>query len=460
MSSVSVAPLGDANRIIEGAKDNVMRKEIFFTQILMRQKKVESREVEKMMVDGDSIFYNPEYIASLKTSHAFFDMLCATGHNVLKHPERCADLMDLEGETFNAKLFNKAAGICVINLIHECAKAREEKLGHEDEMYSIPEGYSYHPEYKDQHVEFVYKQLKQLADDSDDDSGQGQGQGQGMAGGGQGGGDEGESEDGNGQGGGGKFDDSQQHTPNTSPCHIAKVEGDKQERKNKELKKDMQIKQAQMVAKGRGNMPGSVETTIDEITKPKVDPRSVLSRFLCDTVRSGQDWSRPSRRYTDYPVYMPRKKSENVANNIITCHDTSGSEFYNVPAQIATVFGFYDMIQTEGGTPDLEAVYCDTAVRGSEVLHSRMKPTPKGGGGTYLPPAFEWIVKEKKRPKGVIYFTDGYVGYDEDDIVGEYGREVQRMCPILWILSCHNQQFENAVKKLRFGECIYMDIRG
>jgi predicted metal-dependent peptidase len=155
---------------------------------------------------------------------------------------------------------------------------------------------------------------------------------------------------------------------------------------------------------------------------------------------------------------MPRKKSTQSANDIMTLHDTSGSEIHNVPAQIGTVFSFYNMIQTEGGTPEMEAVYWDTCVRGHEKLKSTTKPNVAGGGGTYLPPVWEWIIKENKKPKGFIIFTDGYIGYDGSSIVGEYGRAVQRIAPMLWILSCKNVSFERAINDLKFGEVIHMDI--
>ncbi len=443
---------------IKRAITNITINEPFFTNVLLRQKRVKDSQTAKLLVNGDEIRVNPQYIESINDEQLFFDMLVATAHNVLEHPYRAAVIEEIKGE-LHLDLFNEAAGIAAINLIHEIHDDQDEP------KYELPEGYVYRTEFKGWSCEKVYKALVEQAKnnggqppppqppsgDPGDSPGEGSGDGEGEGSEGQGegqpppeGGEQDNTQKGN--------QDSQTNTPSNAPCHIqSAAENDSPKTVSQQMAQNkLTIQQAATAAKAVGNMPSNLERIVELMKEPKLSVIEITRRFVLEQMRCGLDWSRPSRRAT-YGVYLPRHRSDSMVNNFIAYFDTSGSVTEDEIDQcLCEVFNVLEQISRAGAEPEVRAIYCDTRVGGEEMLRRGMKPKPVGGGGTAFSAAWKYIVDKGYYPNGILFFTDGYVS----DIIGKYGREVLSRCPILWVLTERNETFEAYIKKNNFGETV------
>lgn len=170
---------------------------------------------------------------------------------------------------------------------------------------------------------------------------------------------------------------------------------------------DWQIatEQATAVAKKAGTMPAHIDRAISANPKTHTDWRSILRRFIEQTVPSDYSWMSPKRRHIAQGLYLPGMVKENMPR-IGLAVDTSGSVDAAMLQQFASEL---TAILHETRPEALDVVYCDAKVQGKEtftpddgevVLHA------KGGGGTAFQPALD--VFNDDPPCCVIYLTDLY----------------------------------------------------
>jgi len=454
---------------LDEAKTQIITRAAFFASILLKQDSIPNPNVQRFRVDGETIQYNPQYVREQTKEQLWFDLLVASAHNVLKHPFRAKAM----GGDYDKDLFNHAAGITAINTLH-------------DSGFTLPEGYTYEREYKDWAVERVYRKLKELADEQQPDpdpEGQpnpdtqpqdGDGDGDGGDGekdddpdGEEGKGDSDSDDDGDGDGDGDGEDDKKddgdgdddREPPKNMPCDVHEVQAkDQDELQYKEAKADMSLHSAAMAGRSQGDMSANLERLVRELKDPAIPPEEIINRFVCDTVREGNDWNRRNKRHMSNPVFMPRKSSLGIGNDLIIAWDTSCSITERmVNKGYDQIFSSLAYIEEYGSNPKVTAIYCDTEVCGVEELSADDKPNIRGGGGTRFAPVFDYIMEHDLQPKGVIYFTDGEL-WGKDDIIGKNGRDVQNICPILWVLVEEDlycvDDFKRFVKEEDFGEVL------
>lgn len=82
--------------------------------------------------------------------------------------------------------------------------------------------------------------------------------------------------------------------------------------------------QAAAAAKAVGKLPGSLQRFVEDSTRPQVDWRDRLRRFMTQTNKDDYSWARPNRRYLSAGLYLPGLYSENMGPVVVGI-DTSGS---------------------------------------------------------------------------------------------------------------------------------------
>lgn len=192
----------------------------------------------------------------------------------------------------------------------------------------------------------------------------------------------------------------------------------------------------QAAALAQGKLPASLRRSILDATRPTVDWRSILRRFVQDTCKADYTWTRPNRRYLASGLYLPSLHSEQCGR-IAVAVDTSGSIDDVTLAQFASEIR---SIVAEVRPSETLVVYCDAAVNHTDTYGPDdylELSSAHGGGGTDFTPVFEHLhTSDDMTPVCAIYLTDLY---------GTFPSEAPDY-PVLWAVYGRN---ESAVP---FGE--------
>jgi predicted metal-dependent peptidase len=256
------------------------------------------------------------------------------------------------------------------------------------------------------------KVFKDLKDQSQGNGGQGQGKGQGGQGQGKG-----QNGAGQGQGQGTGFDDhgwdeAEDMTPS--------------ERGELAREIDEAIRQGALMA---GKVGSGGDRDFEDLLQPQVDWREALREFISSTC-TGSDystWRKPNRRYLSAGVYLPSGITERVGELAILI-DTSGSTYAPgvLPAFMTEAKSICDTVKPSR----VHIIYWDTQVCQAEVyeqdeLDGMITSTqPKGGGGTDIRCAIDYMSKQGIAPQASIVLTDGYLG----NVWGQWNH------PVLWTI--------------------------
>ncbi|MDO9577838.1 MAG: VWA-like domain-containing protein [Candidatus Cloacimonadales bacterium] len=162
---------------------------------------------------------------------------------------------------------------------------------------------------------------------------------------------------------------------------------------------------AAAVAKAQGKLPAGLDRMIQEVLKPKLPWREILSRFITENARNDYTWTQPNKRYLYSGLYLPALNVPTLGT-IAVIIDTSGSiaqkELDTFASELQSIMSIYP------GT-EINVIYVDTKVAYTETIDIYdFQLHAKGGGGTDFQPGFEYIDKEQIMPACAIYFTDGW----------------------------------------------------
>ena len=200
------------------------------------------------------------------------------------------------------------------------------------------------------------------------------------------------------------------------------------------------ISESLLVAKqsDQTNIPESFKRHCDEITKPEINWKAHLWRFL---VRTPNDFEGFDRRFIHNEIYIEELKGETVF--IFCCIDTSGSvsteELEKFLSELSGIVNSY---------PNLvcKLWYADTELYGPfDIDKEKDIPDPEGGGFTSFDPFFEEVEKINTFQKDAvcIYLTDGYA----------YLPIKTPELPVLWVITPGGQESEY----FTFGEVIRLN---
>ncbi|WP_089165744.1 vWA domain-containing protein [Caballeronia sordidicola] len=385
----------------------------FFGALALRLKVVEDPSCETLWVDGESLGYNPEYLASLNDLEVrgviAHDVLhVANGHcwrmgarDPKRWNEACdyavnplvldAGLLLPKGALLDVRFTGKSAEEIYGRLTEE-ARQKAKRPGKQPEM----------------------QPGKQPARGPDKQPG------------------EPDQNDGQGQSSG----PAEQSTPVPNPCgEVRPYQGEDKPTKEAEWK--VAVIQAAKAAQMHGKLPGSLQAMVGEAVRPVVDWRAVLQRFAQQASPSDYSFSMPNRRYLHLGFYLPSLHMPAIADAVFV-RDSSGSVTAETQAQFnAEILSTFYSLQPAR----LIVMDCDTRVTQVQIFERGDSPEilpVRGGGGTAFVAPFEKILAEGINPAFLVYLTDMH---------GRFPASVPYF-PVLWASTTPLTR----AKKAPFGE--------
>ena len=328
----------------------------FFGTLALRMKVIPEPGLKGARTDGTSIRYDPDYVDKL-TSEQCVGLVAGTVlHPAMLHHTRRGD-RDLDK-------WNKACDLSIANIL------AGSKL-------TMPEDMQANSAYNDMSAEQIFKLLP--------DSPNGNGNGPSGAGSANGGVDD-------------------------SPGNDNKADREEQEREWKQA-----LAQAVHIAKQQGTLPAGMERFMEDLLEPSVDWKQQLLRFMTEKAPDDFSWQRPNRRHIANDLYLPSMLST-ATGEVVVCVDTSGSIGEK---ELAEFGGEIQSILTDLKPRKVHVIYCDAAV--NKVVefgpHDQVKLEAVGGGGTSFKPPFKYIEAHGITPKCLVYLTDGYGDFPDEDSV-------------------------------------------
>lgn len=342
--------------------------------------------------DGKKIMWNREWFDSLK-DEVLVTVLChEVAHPMLGHLWRFPSGAD-------QTVWNIAADHAVNNMLKEFGESITAKAF--ANPFPMPDGpICCDPKYKDMAEEAIYADLIR-----NQPPGGGEGKRKGpqsvSAVSGQGPGGQSQPP---GQGGGksppsgrpgafGEFIPAQGNTP-------------EQQAAQKQLETDWQatLMQSLAIAKGRGNVPGSLERFVDELLHPKVPWVDLLRNWLREKAEDDWNWMKPNQYFNDNEFILPSLDGERMGT-VIFATDTSGS----IDAEALAQFQSEKQACLDDMKPSkLIDIYCDSKIQGEQEYRvgDEISHKAPGGGGTSFVPVFERLEELPEKPKLVVYLTD------------------------------------------------------
>ncbi len=328
--------------------------------------------------DGKRIYIDEDFLSKLKLPESVFLVCHEIGHAMWMHMARAKRYQDLgfEGEPFDPRRWNFAGDYVINDMLVKSDIGKMPEGGLLDKKYT-----------NDMQVEDVYRDLKDKVPPQrkititlgNGDGGQAE-------------------QDGNG----GDTMDVHIH----ADCEI----------NDAEMKRAVQT--AMDAAKSQGKLPGALARFAEEFLKPVVSWQERLRYHVSRAVaRDATTWTRPHRRrIITQGVYLPTYTGFG-AGDVVVVVDTSGSIGQR---QLNRFFSELDDILMNCRPTGVTLIGCDAEVNSVHHLNAgddlrSQKLELGGGGGTSFIPPFEWVEKEGARPSALIYFTDMYGGFPEQE---------------------------------------------
>jgi predicted metal-dependent peptidase len=172
-------------------------------------------------------------------------------------------------------------------------------------------------------------------------------------------------------------------------------------------------KQAAAAAKAQGKLPAGMEREIEAATKPIVDWRSLLRKYMQDVCTADYSWTQPNRRYLHNGLFLPSLRST-ACGKIAVAVDTSGSID---TITLAKFSGEMQAIFSEMQPSSVDVLYCDAAVHRVDTFErgESFDMHPVGGGGTAFEPIFNhYDQPDAEQPVVIVVFTDMYGSFPSD----------------------------------------------
>ena len=351
---------------------------------------------ETLATDGLSVFYKPEFVATLDKEDLIGVVLHGWLHPALDHFARSIGL--------EPDLANQAGDHEINHII--------KKAG-----FKLPKDALCDPAYADMEMEKIYGELQKRRQKKGNQSGQQGNLGQGS-----------QQPPGSGQGAPGQPQQGQtpsqgqwqpasgqqpgqdqgqawgQMLPPTnpdgtpaSPADVSNLSGEWKQR----------VRIAAKIAQksdAPGATPGFVAELVENIRKPKADWRTELREFMSKVRPSSSTWRRPNRRMLSAGIHLPSTVKEGM-REIVLAIDTSGSVDTEALEQFA---GEMTAINEDLRPEKITIIYCDRDIQGVVEIEAgeEVKLEAPGRGGTDFRPVFEYVAQLEKEPACLVFFTD------------------------------------------------------
>lgn len=229
----------------------------------------------------------------------------------------------------------------------------------------------------------------------------------------------------------GKVGKDEDYKPNVKPETVEKI-------------REATISAAQQIERQRGELPAHLQRIVNKLLESKVDWKDCLAQYVTRCMSNDPTWNRPNRRFAHSGTYLPGHQGNDL--NVAVILDTSGSTAVDTERFLTELHAIVE----SHSNYKLTIVHCDAKVQHVDEFDNE---TPfiiengyemRGGGGTRLEPAFDYINVNGVEPSVCIVFTDGYTEEFKANMAPNY--------PTLWLIS------EGGTKEnIGFGEVISFD---
>ncbi len=362
------------SRRIEKARTALVLDHPFFGALLFRLKDSECRSIQTMATDGESLYYNPDFVETLNAATLAGTLAHEVMHPALHHHVRRSGR--------NPKRWNMACDYAINPLLIDAG-------------LNLPEGVLLDNRFRGMSAEQIYNLLEsEASQDSGSDD-------QESVSGGEGSNAEhpltckaNEPSAPMTDGGIGQVLDAPVLDNNTPSIEEQVREW------------NIAVKQAATIAKHAGKVPAGLNRALEGAAEAAIDWRELLRRSWSDTIPADYRWMRPNRRHVWAGIYLPGVVREGVGEIAIAV-DCSGS----VSARQLRLFEAEVRSILEGQRPErVYVLYFDAVVQKVETYEAgqRIKLNPVGGGGTEFGPCFEWLEERSIRPQPLVFLTDLY----------------------------------------------------
>lgn len=333
------------NDKIAKAKAGLILDQPFFASILLSMPLIEDKTVPTFGTDGDTIYYNPDFLASLSLQEVTFTLAHEVLHCVFQHMMR--------RETRNHNRWNIAADYVINDLL------QKEKIG------VMPQGGLIDSRLVAKGngtAEGVYSLLP---------------------------------------------DETEQKGPGEQGGAMDKVMDagiDEATINQKSAEMKVRVIQAQNAAKMCGKMSAGMERLVKELTKTQTDWRTLLRRFLSERAKIDLSFAKPKRRFLAEDIYLPSLTGEKLGC-VAVAVDCSGSINERVLSAFESeIRGIFE----DTNPAKIKIIYFDSEVLRVQDIEAdgEFKLTPIGGGGTAFSPIFDLLAKEMEAPTACVVLTD------------------------------------------------------
>lgn len=368
------------------AKNLIMFDHPFFASILLRLELKIDTECETTYTNGKVIGFSEKFLNEITQA----ETIGALAHEIL----HVANKHHIRRNKRNADVWDQACDYAINDILIT-------------EGFKLPKGSLLDKKYSDQSAEYIYKIFKNKKDKEKN------------------------SQSGNGN------QDQSETGQKPSWGEVRDYPGSPEEVREQDQELDIAVAQATNLSNAQGELSGGMKRHIENHLKPKANWKEILADFITEKARNDYNWNRPSRRYMNQGLYIPRLDNNDLGD-IAVMFDTSGSvsgdEINQYGTELAQIF-------TAFPEKEIRVIYIDSKVKGTEVVSTSNLDnlSPVGGGGTNFRPGFDWLEKNDENPSAVIYFTDGECS--------EFPNEPA--CEVIWVLTRVNNYFEPP-----FGEVI------
>lgn len=346
----------------------------------MRLKFEADSTIKTLATNGESVFYSPEFIATIGDDQLVAEVAHEIMHCAMLHPYRRGN-RDMEDWNVSCDL--------AINPILK-------KAG-----FTLGKDWLLDPQFDGMAAETIYaKRQKQKQDN------------------------------GGKQPGGAKSRDEVQDAPKPDPGNGKPADGEGAQRQPQGMTEHdwkVAVEQANMVSKKAGNLPEDAARAARAARESEEDWIAVLREFIQDTVPSDYSWTTPNRRFIADGLYLPGIVKENTGRIAIAV-DTSGSINQEMLSRFASEIS---AIVSDVRPEAVDVLYCDCRVKSRESFSpddGDVVLAARGGGGTAFKPVFDALAADDEQPKCLLYFSDL-----------ENGREklTEPEYPVLWVTGSH-----------------------
>lgn len=353
---------------LSAARTNLLMNSPFFGTLGLFLRLVETEQIKTMAVDGERMFYSPEFVDS-RTPQDLRTIIChEILHVVYKH--------HLRKGVREHMLWNIACDYVVnLSLVKAGFQALSDWLY--DEKYegmSAEQVYELLVDQKEKNPDKFQKMFGDLGEES-------------MPG---------EVLPGIQKGTGGDEPGS------GVPMSQAEVTA-------AELDLNSKVIMAANAARKAGKLPAGVEGLIEEMTESKVDWETVLSRFIDSFAKNDFSYRRLNRSMYQRGLIGPGVMSEELGNALIVM-DLSGSIGREEKVEeLGEVFGILDRydVHLTLATADTEFYMVGQWDKGD--LPDPDQLSFPGGGGTSLERLNDWVAENGVNPRFCVYLSDGYL---------------------------------------------------